>query len=152
MCIIDTSISVCVCVCMHMYAFLFVCEGIWGTDGYVLRWYGLFRFHLTYGRHEKKCIGADVILFSDWNLFLEWFLWISGLPIHPYLTVLVRKSASSMDVCTHFSKYGQTDSRKYGNRNTNECELVASEADRWVLMELSFIDIWKFQAIRGAEV
>ena len=51
------------------------------------------------------------------------------LPTCPYLTILVRKLAGSMDVCPYFSRYGHRVSRKYGNRDVDECELVASEAD-----------------------
>ena len=55
-------------------------------------------------------------------------------PTHPYLIILVRKSAGNMDVRPYFSKYGHIVSRKYRNRDLNKCELVASEADRRVLM------------------
>ena len=51
---------------------------------------------------------------------------LPDLPVRPYLTVLVRKSTSSMDVHPYFSKYGHRVSRKYGNGNMNECGLVAS--------------------------
>ena len=47
-----------------------------------------------------------------------------------YLTVLERKLAGSMDVHPYFSKYGHRVSRKYGNRNVNECKFVASEVER----------------------
>ena len=53
---------------------------------------------------------------------------------HQYLTVSVQKSASSTDVHLCFSKYGHRVSRKYRNRDVNECKLVASEADRRALM------------------
>ena len=76
----------------------------------------------------------------------------ADLPAHPYLTVLVRKSAGSADVRLYFSNYGQRGSRKYGNRDVNECKFIASEADRSAVMELSFIDICLFQAIPGTEV
>ena len=39
-----------------------------------------------------------------------------------------------MDVCPYSSKYGHRVSRKYGNHNVNECESIASEADRRTLM------------------
>ena len=39
-----------------------------------------------------------------------------------------------MDVCPYFSKYGHRVSRKYGNRDVNKCELIASGADRRALM------------------
>ena len=50
------------------------------------------------------------------------------------MTVLVRKLAGSTDVRSYFSKYGHSVSRKYGNRDENECEVVASKADHRVLM------------------
>ena len=34
----------------------------------------------------------------------------------------------------YFSKYGHRVSRKYGNHDVNECEFIASEGDRRVLM------------------
>ena len=58
----------------------------------------------------------------------------ADLPTRPYLPVLVRKSASSTHVQPYFSKYGHRVSRKYRNRDVNECEFVASEADRRPLM------------------
>ena len=58
----------------------------------------------------------------------------ADLPNHPYLTILVRKSASSMDVRLYFSKYGHRVSRKYGNGDMNKCEFVASETDCRALM------------------
>ena len=39
-----------------------------------------------------------------------------------------------MDVCPYFSKYRHSVSRKYGNRDGNECEFIACEADYRVLM------------------
>ena len=78
------------------------------------------------------------------------FFFYPDLPTHPYLTVLVWKSAGSMDVRPYFSEYGHRVSRKYGNHDVNECKFVASEASRrW---ELSFVDICIFQAISGIEV
>ena len=59
---------------------------------------------------------------------------MSDLPMRPYLTVLVWKSAGSTDVRLFLSKYGHRVSRKYGNRDVNKCEFVASEANRKVLM------------------
>ena len=50
------------------------------------------------------------------------------------MTVLVRKSADRTDVCPYFSKYGHRVSRKYGNRDVNKCEFVASEACHRALM------------------
>ena len=77
----------------------------------------------------------------------------ADLPTHLYLTILVRKSASSTDVRPYFSNYGHRVSRKYGNHDVNKCEFVASKADgRALIGELSFIDICIFQAISGAEV
>ena len=58
----------------------------------------------------------------------------SDLPTCPYLMVLVRKSASSMDIRPYFSKYGHGVSRKYGNGIVNECKFVACEADRRALI------------------
>ena len=58
----------------------------------------------------------------------------TDLPTRPYLTVLIRKSASSMDERQYFSKYGSRLFRKHGNCYMNECEFVAREADRRVLM------------------
>ena len=60
------------------------------------------------------------------------------MPTHLYLAVFVGKSAGSMDVHTYFSKYGQRVSRKDGNHDLKECDLVASEVDRSVLVELLF--------------
>ena len=60
---------------------------------------------------------------------------ISDLPTRPYLTVFVRKPASSSDVHAYFSKCRQRVSRKYGNHDVNECKFVASKVDCWVLME-----------------
>ena len=67
-----------------------------------------------------------------------------------YLTVLVEKSPSGTDVHAYFHR--QRVSKKYGNRDVNELAFVASKAQRWVVTELSFIDICIFQAISGAEV
>ena len=52
---------------------------------------------------------------------------VADLPTRPYLTVFVQKSADSMDVRTYLSKYRQKVSRKYRNRDVNECVFVASE-------------------------
>ena len=73
-------------------------------------------------------------------------------PTHLYLIVFVRKSASSMDVCAYLSKYRQLVSRKYESQEVNERELVASEVDLWVLLELRFVDSSIFKAISGPEV
>ena len=59
---------------------------------------------------------------------------ISDLPTHLYLLVLVWKLAGSSDVRPYFSKYGHRVSRKYRNRDVNERDFVASEADRRALM------------------
>ena len=73
-----------------------------------------------------------------WRVTSEWFYGVVtsrvDLPTHPYLTVLVRKSASSTDVRRYFSKYGHRVSRKYGNCDVNKCEFVSSEANRRALM------------------
>ena len=67
-----------------------------------------------------ECCSSDVcILLSSFT----------GLPTCLYLTVLVRKSASSTDVRLYFSKYRHSGSRKYRNRDVNACEFIASEAD-----------------------
>ena len=76
----------------------------------------------------------------------------SSPPTCLYLTVVDRKSAGSTDICPYISKYRPRVSRKYGNHDVNECEFVASEADRRALMELSFVYICIFQAIPRAEV
>ena len=74
----------------------------------------------------------------------------SDLPTHPYLTVVVQKLAVSMDVHPYFSKYGHS-FQKVWNRDVIECEFVASKADCWALMKLSFIYICVFQAISAAK-
>ena len=77
---------------------------------------------------------------------------LADLSTRPYLPVLVRKSAGSTDVRSYFSKYRHRVSRKYRNRDVNECEFVANEADHRPLMELSFVVICIFQVISGTEV
>ena len=68
------------------------------------------------------------------------------------LTVFVRKLARSTDECVYFSKYGQRSSRKFRNHNMNKCKFVASQVNRWTLMELLCLDICIFQAIPRGEV
>ena len=69
------------------------------------------------------------LVWADWSL-----RYTTALPTCPYLPVLVWKLAGSTDVHPYFSKYGQRVCRKYRNRDMNECEFVASEADRRPLM------------------
>ena len=51
----------------------------------------------------------------------------ADLPTRPYLPVLVRKSAGSMEVRLYFSKYGNRVSRKYGNRDVNDASLLPAK-------------------------
>ena len=54
-----------------------------------------------------------------------------------YLSVFARigtEIGGSTDVQSYFSKYGYRVSRKFGNRDVNECEFVASEANHRALM------------------
>ena len=72
-----------------------------------------------------------------------------------YLSVFdcIRTEISWQYRCTRiFLKIRTRDSRKYGNRDVNECKFFASEAYRWALTELSFVYICIFQAISRAEV
>ena len=59
------------------------------------------------------------------------------------LAVLVRKSTGSTDVHPYFSKHGYRVSRKYGNRDENECKFVASDADYRALM-------WSYRSVTFA--
>ena len=77
---------------------------------------------------------------------------VADLPTWPYLAVFVWKLAGSMDVRAYFSKYRQRVSRKYRNHHVNECKFVASKVVRWLLMELSLVDICIFQTISVSEV
>ena len=77
----------------------------------------------------------------------------TDLPTCRYLTVLVRKSVGSTDVCPYFSKYRHRVSRKYGNWDMNKCKLVASEVGRRELMgsyrSLTFAYFKPFPGLRS---
>ena len=76
----------------------------------------------------------DLLVFGNWGYNVIRLLTVTDLPTRPCLPLLARKSAGSTDVHSYFSKYGHRVSRKYGNCDMNECEFVASEADRRALM------------------
>ena len=136
-------LSECVCVwgrrrgrggrgCLHVCVCVCVCARAWERE------------------KERECVCVCVCAWDRENVCV--YVCVSDLPTHPYMAVFVQISAGSMDVGAYSSKYGQRVSRKYGNRDMNECEFVASEVDHWALMELSFIFICIFQAISESEV
>ena len=51
----------------------------------------------------------------------------SDLPTHPYLPVLIQKSAGSTEVRPHVSKYGHRVSRKYENRDVNDASCLPAK-------------------------
>ena len=77
---------------------------------------------------------------------------VSDLPPRPYLPVLVRKLAGSMEVRPYFLKYEHRVFKKYGNGNVNNASLLPGKPIVMRSWELSFVDICIFQAISGAEV
>ena len=55
-------------------------------------------------RMQMKCVGIEMLGEGGGGVIMMIMLVVTDLPARLYLTVFVRKSAGSTDVCTYFSK------------------------------------------------